>query len=79
MENKPEILNKYTNMEQVLWKAGCATVKNDACQLSLDEEAEKEDWKEHYERLLNVDFPWNPDGMSEEIQVGDQASQSPPR
>ena len=32
-------------------------VKNDAGQLSLDEEAKKEAWREHYERLLNVEFP----------------------
>ena len=32
-------------------------VKNDAGQLSLDEESKKEAWKEHYERLLNVEFP----------------------
>ena len=27
-------------------------VKNDAGQLSLDEEVKKEAWREHYERLL---------------------------
>ena len=33
-------------------------VKNDdAGQLSLDEEAKKEAWREHYDRLLNVEFP----------------------
>ena len=44
-------------------------VKNDAGQLSLDEESKKEAWKEHYERLLNVEFPWNPDDLSEESPV----------
>ena len=44
-------------------------VKNDACQLSLDEEAKKEAWREHYERLLNVEFPWNPEDLSEENPV----------
>ena len=44
-------------------------VKNDAGQLSLDEEAKKEAWREHYERLLNVEFPWNPDDLSEESLV----------
>ena len=29
-------------------------VKNDAWELSLDEETKKAAWKEHYERLLNV-------------------------
>ena len=44
-------------------------VKNDADQLSLDEESKKEAWKEHYERLLNVEFPWNPEDLSEESPV----------
>ncbi|MES9950785.1 MAG: endonuclease/exonuclease/phosphatase family protein, partial [Candidatus Thiodiazotropha sp.] len=44
-------------------------VKNDAGQMSLDEEAKKEAWREHYERLLNVEFPWNPDDLSEEMPV----------
>ena len=44
-------------------------VKNDAGQLSLDEESKKEAWKEHYEHLLNVEFPWNPEDLSEESPV----------
>ena len=44
-------------------------VKNDAGQLSLDEESKKEARKEHYERLLNVEFPWNPEDLSEESPV----------
>ena len=44
-------------------------VKNDAGQLSLDEEAKKEAWREHYECLLNVEFPWNPKDLSEESPV----------
>ena len=44
-------------------------VKNDAGQLSLDEESKKEAWREHYERLLNVEFPWNPEDLSEESPV----------
>ena len=32
-------------------------VKKDAGQLALDEEAKRAAWKEHYERLLNVEFP----------------------
>ena len=33
---------------------GDKPVKNDAGQLSLDEEAKRAAWKDHYERLLNV-------------------------
>ena len=39
-------------------------VKNDAEQLSLDEEAKRAAWKEHCEHLLNVEFPWNPEDLS---------------
>ena len=46
-------------------------VKNDAGQLSLDEEAKRAAWKEHYERLLNVKFPWNPENLSKESPVED--------
>ena len=42
-------------------------VENDIGQLSLDEEAKKEDWKEHNERLLKVEFTWNPEDLSETI------------
>ena len=44
-------------------------VKNDEGLLSLDEDAKKEAWKEHYERLLNVEFPWNPEDLSVENPV----------
>ena len=40
---------------------GKKPVKNDAGQLALDEDAKRAAWKEHYERLLNVEFPWNPE------------------
>ena len=48
---------------------GDKPVKNDAGQLSLDEEAKKEAWREHYEHLLNIEFPWNPEDLSEESPV----------
>ena len=44
-------------------------VKNDAGQLSIDEEANWAAWKEHYERLLNVEFPWSPEDLSKESPV----------
>ena len=44
-------------------------VKNDAGQLLLYEESTKEAWKQHYERLLNVEFPWNTEDLSEESPV----------
>ena len=29
----------------------------------------QEAWKQHYERLLNVEFPWNPDNLSHEAPI----------
>ena len=48
---------------------GDKPVKNDAGQLSPDEEAKKEAWREHYEHLLNIEFPWNPEDLLEESPV----------
>ena len=48
---------------------GRETCKNDEGLLPLDEDAKKEAWKEHYERLLNVEFPWNPEDLSVESPV----------
>ena len=48
---------------------GDKPVKNDKGLLSLDEDAKKEAWKEYYERLLNVEFPWNPEDLPVESPV----------
>lgn len=44
-------------------------VKNDDGALSLDEDAKKEAWKQHYKQLLNVAFPWNTDDLTDESPV----------
>ena len=36
-------------------------VKNDEGELALTPEAKKAAWKQHYEGLHNVEFPWNPE------------------
>ena len=33
-------------------------------------DAKKEAWKQHYERLLNVEFPWNAENLSFEAVSG---------
>jgi hypothetical protein len=38
-------------------------VRNDAGELCLDEPAKQAAWKEHYERLSNVEFDWDPDSQ----------------
>ena len=45
---------------------GDMCVRNDAGELALDNDAKKKAWKEHYERLLNVEFPWRPEDLSSE-------------
>ena len=39
---------------------GDKPVKNDAREMSLREEAKQNAWAEHYERLLSVEFDWDP-------------------
>ena len=41
-------------------------VKNDAGEMSMSEEAKQNARAEHYERLLNVEFDWDPDHLSNE-------------
>ena len=42
---------------------GDKPVKNDAVEMSMSEDS-KQAWLEHYQRLLNVEFDWDPDQMS---------------
>ena len=37
--------------------------------MSLDVDSKKEAWREHYMHLLNVEFSWNPGGLSEVYPV----------
>ena len=39
---------------------GDKQVKNDTGEMSMSEEAKQNAWTEHYERLLNVEFDWDP-------------------
>ena len=45
---------------------GDKPVKNDAGEMSMTEEAKQKAWLEHYERLLNVEFDWDPEHLSQE-------------
>ena len=45
---------------------GDKPVKNDTGEMSMSEEAKQ---NEHYERLLNVEFDWDPDHLSNEITI----------
>ena len=43
---------------------GDELVKNDAGEMSMSEDAKQKAWLEHYQRLLNVEFDWDPDHPS---------------
>ena len=44
-------------------------LRNDAGELSMSEEAKEKAWPEHYERLLNVEFEWDPEHLSDEPRL----------
>ena len=48
---------------------GDKCVKDDSGNLSFDE-AKKVAWKQHYERLLNEEFSWNPEDLTADPVVG---------
>ena len=43
---------------------GDKPVKNDAGEMSMREDSKQKAWLEHYQRLLNVEFDWDPDHLS---------------
>ena len=65
--------NLWWHWPQVVWYllrkeiddfVGNKPVKNDAGEMSMSKEAKQNVWVEHYERLLNVEFDWDPDHLS---------------
>ena len=42
---------------------GDKPVKNDAKEISMSEDSKQKAWLEHYQRLLNVEFAWDPDHL----------------
>ena len=45
---------------------GDKPVKNGDWEMSMSKEAKQNVWAEHYERLLKVEFEWDPDHLSNE-------------
>ena len=43
---------------------GDKPVKNDAGEMSMSEDSKQKAWLEHYQRLLSVEFVWDPDHLS---------------
>ena len=48
---------------------GNKPVKNDAGEMSMSEDSKRRAWLEHYQRLLNAEFDWNPNHLSDESPV----------
>ena len=48
---------------------GDKPVKNDAGEMSMSEDSKQKAWLEHYQRLLNVEFDWDPDHLSYQPSV----------
>ena len=44
-------------------------VKDDDGNIAFDDEAKLRAWKTHYEKLLNLEFPWNSDTLTDEPPV----------
>ena len=51
---------------------GDKPVKNDAGEMSMNDDSKRKTWLEHYQRLLNAEFDWDMNHQSK-----DRQSQSP--
>ena len=48
---------------------GDKPVKNNAGEMSMSEDSKQKSWLEHYQRLLNIEFDWDPDHLSYQSPV----------
>ena len=48
---------------------GDKPVKTDAGEMSMSEDSKQKAWSEHYQRLLNVEFNWDPNHISDKPPV----------
>ena len=44
-------------------------VKNDAREMSMSDDSKQKTWLEHYQRLLNAEFDWDPNHLSDKSPV----------
>ena len=56
---------KDTNKDVTREKCAC----DDKGNLTISDEAKLHAWKEHYQRLLNVDFPWDKNSLNNSAAV----------
>ena len=48
---------------------GDKLVKTDEGEMSMSEDTKQKAWLEHYQRLLSVEFDWDPDHLSDEAPM----------
>ena len=48
---------------------GDKPVKNDVGEMSMSDDSKQKAWLEHYQRLLNAEFDWDPNHLSDESPV----------
>ena len=48
---------------------GDKPVKNDAGEMLMSDDSKQKAWLEHYQRLLNAEFDWDPNHLSDESPV----------
>ena len=48
---------------------GDKLVKNGAGEILMSEDSKQKSWLQHFQRLLNVEFEWDPDHLSDEPPV----------
>ena len=44
-------------------------MKNDIGEMSMSDDSKQKAWLEHYQRLLNAEFDWDPNHLSDELPV----------
>ena len=58
-----------TSLEKRMPTVGDKPVNNDAGEMSMSDDSKQKAWLEHYQRLLNVEFDWDPNHLSDESPV----------
>ena len=57
---------KKNNLDVV----GDICIRDDSGNLAISDAAKCAAWKEHYSRLLNVEFPWDSENLNAEPNAG---------
>ena len=58
--------------KEYAYVVGDKPVRYDAGEMSVSEDSKQKAWLEHYQRLLNVEFDWAPDHLSNEPLKGER-------